>query len=391
MHSISSRPSSAFQKPPPERGARIDEALLTTEQEDAVARAIVAAERKVLEAIARAPSGAAELGSLGHDLEQSGGIRSLILNPDESGIDLAVTSERVRTALLAATSSDERERSAAVEVLADVRIDLAVIERLISAVRQAGDAAALEEIAVAQRHMRRAKERLVVANLRLVLLHARKYQNEEVSLLDLVQEGNVGLMRAADKFDGRRGFRFTTYASYWIKQALQRALVQRTVRLPIHLADDLRRIARVRSKFVTQNEREPDSEEIATLTGLSVGRVLTVLALPAQPASLDAPVGEDGNARLVDFVAAETTPADEAVAAGALGEHLHELLSGLSERELRVLRMRFGIGTEREHTLDEIGRELSLTRERIRQIERDALRKLRARSKTSELESFLRA
>ncbi len=363
------------------RAAIAEAPLITAEQEDALARSIVAAERAVLEAIARCPSGADAVTSAGRAMQPGADVRPLVLNPDEAGVDLDATSARVRAALLGAD----------VESLAEVRLDLDFVEQLTSAVRAAGDTAALEEIAAAQRAMRQAKDRLVVANLRLVLLHARKYQSHGIPLLDLVQEGNVGLMRAADKFDGRRGFRFTTYASFWIKQALQRALVQRTVRLPIHVADDVRRIARVRAKFVTQHEREPNAEEIATLTRLSVGRVEAVLAVPPQPGSLDVPIGEGQSACLVDFVAADTTPADEAVAASTLGDHLEVLLSGLSERELRVLRMRFGIGTGREHTLDEVGRELSVTRERIRQIERDALRKLRVRSKERDLRSFLDA
>jgi RNA polymerase primary sigma factor len=224
--------------------------------------------------------------------------------------------------------------------------------------------------------------------LRLVLRFARKYQNQGVPLLDLVQEGNIGLMRAVDKCDHRRGFRFSTYAARWITEALQRALVQRPIRLPIHLADNRRRVARVLAKFAAQHEREPTVEEIAELTGLAPSRIGAVLDLPDQPVSLDAPVGAE--AHLGDFVAGGEVPADEAVAARVLGDRVEDLLSGLSERELRIARMRFGMKVSRAHTLEEVGRELSLTRERIRQIERSALQKLRARSKGCDLESFLR-
>lgn len=391
----------------PQRGLRIDadadalslyradvggEALLTPQDEGDICRAIAAAERAVLDAIVRSAEGRAELGSLGRELELGhADIRTIILNPDEQGLDLRALGEHVRQTLLATVTSDENDRAALVGALAEVRLGHVVLDRVIAAVRGGADTAAVEAIDAARRDLRRAKGRLVVGNLRLVLLFARRYQNQGIPFLDLVQEGNVGLMRAADKFDFRRGFRFNTYASYWIKQALQRALVHRTFRIPVHVASDRHRIARTRAKFVAVNEREPSAAEIAKLTGLSLERVQSILDFPRQPASLDAPIGDDGDARLGDFIAADAKSAEDEVAASALGDELHELLSGLSERERRVVRMRFGLGPEREHSLEEVGRELSLTRERIRQIERGALKKLRARSKGRDLESFLRS
>ena len=251
------------------------------------------------------------------------------------------------------------------------------------------DAAALVEIGHAQRVLKQSKERLVVGNLRLVVLFARKYLGRGVPLLDLVQEGNLGLMRAADKFDYRRGFRFSTYAAWWIKQALQRALLDRALRLPVHVADDRRRIGKARASFVAQHRREPSAEELAALTNLSKERVETIQNLPAQPASLDAPVGNEDDAHLGDFVPGNSPVPEEEVALRALGTHLEEMIEALSPREQQVLRMRFGLKGTREHTLEEVGRALSLTRERIRQIERAALDKLRARSERVELRSYL--
>jgi len=275
-----------------------------------------------------------------------------------------------------------------------VRLDGSLIEGIVSTIRanadtNAGDALAAHAIDHAKRALKRGKERLVVGNLRLVVLFARKYLGRGVPLLDLVQEGNLGLMRAADKFDHRRGFRFSTYASWWIKQALQRALLDRTLRLPVHVADDRRRIGKVRGAFLTQHRREPTAEEIAALSGLGRDRVENILTLPTQPASLDTPMGEDGDATLADLVPGDSEAPDAAVALRALGSHLGTLMEALSSREQQVLHMRFGLGGAREHTLEEVGRELTLTRERIRQIERAALDKLRARESRVELRSYL--
>lgn len=372
--------------------------VLTPAQEVELGQRIAGAERSLLDALVLAPSGARTLVQIGEELDRGDlDLRDVILNPDQEGLDHEAVRERaILTFAAAASAHDDASRAFVAEGLSAIRLDTSIVERVVAAVRagvrehaDVQDAAALVELEHAQRELKRSKERLVVGNLRLVVLFARKYLGRGVPLLDLVQEGNLGLMRAADKFDYRRGFRFSTYAAWWIKQALQRALLDRALRLPVHVADDRRRISKVRAAFTAQHRREPSAQEIAGLSGLSRERVETILNLPAQPASLDAPVGDDGEARLGDFLPGTGPVPEEEVALRALGGHLEEMLDALSPREQQVLRMRFGIGHTREHTLEEVGRELSLTRERIRQIERNALDKLRARSDRVELKSYL--
>lgn len=369
--------------------------VLTAEQEVLLAERIIGAERSLIEALVRAPSGSRQLCQIERDLADGRvDIRSVLLNPDQAGLDLDRTATVVRGALAGSCATDVALRAAVVDTLAGVRLDGEVIEGVIAAIHEgaassADDAEAAMDIAAARRELKKGKEQLVVGNLRLVVLFARKYLGRGVPLLDLVQEGNLGLMRAADKFDHKRGFRFSTYAAWWIKQALQRALLDRTLRLPVHVADDRRRIGKMRATFVTQHRREPSAEEIAQISGLAVERVNNILTLPAQPASLDTPMGDDGDATLGDLVAANTELPDATVSLHALGGHIETLMGALSPREQQVLRMRFGMGGVREHTLEEVGRALSLTRERIRQIERAALDKLRAREGRVELRSYL--
>jgi RNA polymerase primary sigma factor len=369
--------------------------ILTPDQEVQLARRIVAAERSLIEALVRAPSGARALCKLAHELAEGKiDIRAIVLNPDQAGLDLVKTTEIVRGALSGSCSGDVDLQGAVVDTLAGIRLDGDIVESVVTAIREGAatsidDADAAMTIEASRRELKRGKERLVVGNLRLVVLFARKYLNRGVPLLDLVQEGNLGLMRAADKFDHTRGFRFSTYAAWWIKQAIQRALLDRTLRLPVHVADDRRRIGKMRASFLTQHRREATSEEISRITGLAPERVQNILTLPSQPASLDTPMGEDGDATLGDLVPGTTELPDAAVSLRALGGHIETLMGALTPREQQVLRMRFGMGGAREHTLEEVGRALSLTRERIRQIERAALDKLRARESRVELRSYL--
>jgi len=369
--------------------------VLSAEQEVELAKQIIAAERTLIEALVRGPSGARALGHLEEQLTAGRiDVRDVLLNPDQQGLDLDRTSAIVIGALHGTRSGDPDLVAAVVDTLSGVRLASELVEGMVNAILEGaltnpGDAEAALAIQRSRRDLKRGKERLVVGNLRLVVLFARKYLGRGVPLLDLIQEGNLGLMRAADKFDHKRGFRFSTYAAWWIKQAIQRALLDRTLRLPVHVADDRRRIAKLRATFLTQNQREPTHDEIATISGLAPERVQNILTLPAQPASLDTPVGEDGDATLGDIVAGEDDQPDAAVSLRALGGHLGTLMDALAPREQQVLRMRFGMGGAREHTLEEVGRALSLTRERIRQIERAALDKLRARESRVELRSYL--
>jgi RNA polymerase primary sigma factor len=369
--------------------------LLTAEQEVRLAQRIVGAERSLIEALVCAPSGSRALGGLGERLVAGSiDVRTLLLNPDQAGLDLPGAEDQLRAALGRSGATSVATRAAVIDTLAGLRLDTLVVDGVIAAIQGGAsssldDAEAAMAIESARRELRREKERLVVGNLRLVVLFARRYLGRGVPLLDLVQEGNLGLMRAADKFDHTRGFRFSTYAVWWIKQAIQRALLDRTLRLPVHVADDRRRVAKVRASYLTQHLEEATTAEIARLSGLAPERVESILRLPGQPTSLDAPLGEEGDATLADLVASEHALPDAAAALRALGGHLEALLGMLTAREQRVLRMRFGIGGGHEHTLEEVGLALSLTRERIRQIEHAALDKLRARESRVELRSYL--
>ena len=376
-----------------------ESSVLTAAQELEIGERIAASERTIFDALFASPAGARALGTLAADLEAGRATaRDLILNPDQADLDLSATAQALRTALESASSEDDAAKAAGATRIAAVRLDDDVLAALIASVREASgageqadprDREALADIERAEVEIERAKGRLVTGNLRLVVLFARKYLGRGVALLDLVQEGNLGLLRAADKFDHRRGFRFSTYAAWWIKQSLQRALLDRTVRLPVHVADDRRRIAKLRAAFVAQHEREPTIEEISALSSLARERVENILTLPPQPSSLDIPVGEDGDARLVDLVPSNAPPPDQTAALHALGDHMGELLARLDDRERQILRLRFGLDHAREHTLEEVGKLLHLTRERIRQIEQSALAKLRTMASAKELGSYL--
>jgi RNA polymerase primary sigma factor len=375
-----------------------ESSVLTAPQELEIGERIASAEQDLVRALVSSHAGAEGLAELGADLaDKRRSIRELLLNPDQSDLDLDATSDIMRDAMTSAGSHEADVRDRAAEAIARARLDDAVMAELVERVRASAEAApadggeqhALRAIDDALLAIEQAKARLVTGNLRLVVLFARKYLGRGVALLDLVQEGNLGLLRAADKFDHRRGFRFSTYAAWWIKQSLQRALLDRTVRLPVHVADDRRRILKLRAAFVAQHEREPSVEEISALSNLGRDRVENILTLPPQPSSLDIPVGEDGDARLVDLVASNAPLPDQTAALSALGSHMEQLLGELDERERQILRLRFGLDHSREHTLEEVGKILHLTRERIRQIEQSALAKLKSLACDRNLESYL--
>ena len=242
------------------------------------------------------------------------------------------------------------------------------------------------------REAERAKEQMVAANLRLVTWIARRHVNRGLPLMDLVQEGNIGLMRAVEKFDWRRGYKFSTYATWWIRQACSRALVDQghLIRIPAHLADEVRRVLRAQRRLAGELRREPTEPELAERLGAPLAKLRTVLELVRDPVSMDQPVGEDGDATIGDFLEDEQAVMPlEAAAAAELRQATEEALARLTPREADVLRLRFGVGQAAEHTLEEVGRKYQVTRERIRQIEAKALKKLSQRGPDRRLAGFL--
>jgi RNA polymerase primary sigma factor len=300
---------------------------------------------------------------------------------DLNWIDKHIRAKRKHSSVLAKLKDDvlrAQRKLLAVETLTNLKIaEIKEINR---------------QMSIGEAKARRAKKEMVEANLRLVISIAKKYTNRGLQFLDLIQEGNIGLMKAVDKFEYRRGYKFSTYATWWIRQAITRSIADqaRTIRIPVHMIETINKLNRISRQMLQEMGREPLPDELAERMEMPEDKVRKVLKIAKEPISMETPIGDDEDSHLGDFIEDQTvhSPVDSATSEG-LKETTHSVLAGLTPREAKVLRMRFGIDMNTDHTLEEVGKQFDVTRERIRQIEAKALRKLRHPTRSDQLRSFL--